>query len=196
VHATARSSAAGYRCDRLAHRSAPADERGDRPGHRLSRQRVGGRVAAGPVRREWPYSPGLERDRLHRGQEHRHRVSLGRLPLRSLAGTGGGTRPKGHRGPRRARRGGRGEGRDGGDPHHSHRLHDRLRSGRERAGIELQPSRRKRHRRGLSQRAARAETTPAAARGGSRGGRRSRRNRRPKNCRRRRRWVCNCAWPR
>ena len=27
VHATARSSAAGYRCNRLAHRSAPADER-------------------------------------------------------------------------------------------------------------------------------------------------------------------------
>src|SRR6516165_11774703 len=60
-------------------------------------------------------SPGLERDRLHRGQERRHRVSLGRRPLRSLAGTGGGTSAKGHRGPRRACYGGRGEGRDGGN---------------------------------------------------------------------------------
>jgi putative tryptophan/tyrosine transport system substrate-binding protein len=45
AHATARSSAAGYRCDRLAHRGAPADERRDRPGYRLSWQRAGGRVA-------------------------------------------------------------------------------------------------------------------------------------------------------
>jgi hypothetical protein len=49
AHETARSSAAGYRCDRLAHRGPPADERRDRPGYRLSRQRAGGRVAGGPL---------------------------------------------------------------------------------------------------------------------------------------------------
>src|SRR6516162_455116 len=53
VHAPARSSAAGYRCDRLAHHGAPADERRDRPGHRLSRQRDGGRVAGGAGPLSW-----------------------------------------------------------------------------------------------------------------------------------------------